>query len=394
MSRSIEAQLAELKSRSLLRKLRTVDSPQQPVIESGGRTLVNFSSNDYLGLANEPALREAAKKAADEFGTGAGASRLICGTLLPHVLLEQKLAEFKRTRAALAFSSGYATALGTISGLAGKNDVIILDKLAHASLIDGARLSGATVRVFPHNHLGRLESHLKWARENMPDARVLVVTESVFSMDGDRAPLADIVEIKSRHGALLLLDEAHAVGVIGDHGRGLADRMGVAENVDIQMGTLSKALGVCGGYICASQGIVDLLINRARSFVYSTAPSPMVAAAAAAAVDFLMSDAGEERRQKLRANLDLLAEKMPGEFLKSTGMQSAIVPVIVGAEETALAASQWLGESGFFVPAIRFPTVAKGTARLRVTVCANHTPEQISSLCDALGSLRDNLHAS
>jgi 8-amino-7-oxononanoate synthase len=393
MSRSIEAQLAELKSRSLLRRLRTVDSPQQAVIESGGRTLVNFSSNDYLGLANEPALREAARKAADEFGTGAGASRLICGTLQPHVLLEQKLAEFKRTRAALTFSSGYAAALGTISGLVGKNDVIILDKLAHASLIDGARLSGATVRVFPHNHLGRLESHLKWARENMPDARVLVVTESVFSMDGDRAPLPDIVEIKSRHGALLLLDEAHAVGVIGNHGRGLADRMGVAEHVDIQMGTLSKALGVSGGYICASQGIVDLLINRARSFVYSTAPSPMVAAAAAAAVDFLMSDAGEERRQKLRANLDLLAEKMPGEFLKSTGLQSAIVPVIIGAEETALAASQWLGECGFFVPAIRFPTVAKGTARLRVTLCANHTPEQISSLCDALGSLRDNLHA-
>jgi 8-amino-7-oxononanoate synthase len=394
MSRSIEAQLAELKSRSLLRKLRTVDSPQQPLIESGGRTLLNFSSNDYLGLANEPALREAAKKALDEFGTGAGASRLICGTQPPHVLLEQKLAVFKRTRAALTFSSGYATALGTISGLVGKNDVIILDKLAHASLIDGSRLSGATVRVFPHNHMGRLESHLKWARDNVPDARVLVVTESVFSMDGDRAPLADIVEIKKRHDALLLLDEAHAVGVIGDHGRGLADRMGVAGHVDIQMGTLSKALGVSGGYICASQGIVDLLINRARSFVYSTAPSPMVAAAAAAAVDFLMSDAGEVRRQKLRGNLNLLAEKLPGEFLKSKSLQSAIVPIIIGPEETALAASQWLGESGFFVPAIRFPTVAKGTARLRVTVCANHTPEQIASLCDALGSLRDNLRTA
>ena len=249
------------------------------------------------------------------------------------------------------------------------------------------------MRVFPHNHMGKLESHLKWARDNVPDARVLVATESVFSMDGDRAPLRDIVEIKSRFGALLLVDEAHAVGVIGDNGRGLADKLGVAEQVDIQMGTLSKALGVSGGYICASQGIVDLLINRARSFIYSTAPSPVMAAAGAAAVDFLMSPAGEERRQKLRSNIGVLAEKMPGEFLKNGAPQSAIVPVIIGSEETALAAAQWLGESGFFVSAIRYPTVAKGAARLRVTLSAAHTPEQIASLCDALGGLRDNLRA-
>lgn len=391
MPRSIEAQLGELKSRSLLRHLRPVDSPQQAVIESGGRSLINFSSNDYLGLATEPVLREAAKKAADEFGVGAGASRLICGSLPPHALLEKKLAEFKRTRAALAFSSGYATAVGTITALLGKNDVIVLDKLCHASLIDGARLCGATVRVFPHNHMGRLESHMQWAREHAPEARVLIVTESVFSMDGDRAPLADIVEIKARYGALLLVDEAHAVGVIGAHGRGLADRLGVAEQVDIQMGTLSKALGVCGGYICANQGIVDLLINKARSFIYSTAPSPIVAAAAAAAVDFLMSDAGEQRRQKLRANLNQLAGELPGEFLGNTSPQSAIVPFIIGPEETALAAAQWLFESGFFVPAIRYPTVAKGAARLRVTLSASHTPEQISRLCKALSGLRENM---
>src|ERR1700677_2122868 len=252
MQRSIEAQLADLKSRSLLRRLRPIDSPQQTVVQSGGRQLINFSSNDYLGLASEPALREAAKKAIDEFGVGAGASRLICGTLPPHVLLEQKLAEFKRTRAAIAFSSGYAAALGTIGALAGKNDVVILDKLCHASLIDGARLSGATVRVFPHNHLGKLESHTKWAKEQQPDSRILIVTESVFSMDGDCAPLADILEIKTRYGALLLLDEAHAVGVLGEHGRGLAESLGIAGRVDIQMGTLSKAIGVRGGYILAA----------------------------------------------------------------------------------------------------------------------------------------------
>jgi 8-amino-7-oxononanoate synthase len=394
MSRSIEAQLAELKSRSLLRRLRPIDTPQQAVIRSGGRELVNFSSNDYLGLANEPVVCEAAKKAIDEFGVGSGASRLISGTQPPHSLLEQKLAEFKRTRAAIAFSSGYAAALGTLGALAGKNDAIILDKLSHASLIDGARLCGATVRVFPHNHMGKLESHAKWAKEQLPDARILIVTESVFSMDGDRAPLADIVEIKNRYGAMLLVDEAHAIGVIGENGRGLADRLGVADQVEIQMGTLSKALGASGGYICASQGIVDLITNRARSLIYSTAPPPAIAAAATAAIEFLMSAAGVERIKKLRDNLSQIAVELPGAFLRGASPQSAIVPVIIGGEETAMAASQWLYESGFFVPAVRYPTVAKGSARLRVTVSATHTPAQITSLCTALSGLRENLKSS
>ncbi len=361
------------------------------MIQSGGRELVNFSSNDYLGLATEPALREAAKNAVDEFGVGSGASRLICGTLPPHVLLEKTLAEFKRTRAALAFSSGYATAVGTITALVGKNDIVILDKLCHASLIDGAKLSGATARIFPHNHMGKLESHAKWAREQGGDARILIVTESVFSMDGDRAPLSDIVEIKTRYGALLMLDEAHAVGVIGDHGRGLADRLGVADQVDVQMGTLSKALGGSGGYICANQGVIDLLVNKARSFVYSTAPVPAVAAAAAAAVDFLASDEGPKRIKKLRDNLSQFAEELPGEFVKGAAPQSAIIPIIIGSEDTALGAAQWLQESGFFVSAIRYPTVAKGAARLRITLSADHTREQISSLCKALATLRENL---
>ena len=269
--------------------------------------------------------------------------------------------------------------------------MVILDKLCHASLIDGARLSGATVRVFPHNHVGKLESHAKWAQEQQPDSRILVVTESVFSMDGDRAPLADILEIKARYGALLLLDEAHAVGVIGDHGRGLADKLGVADKVDLQMGTLSKALGVSGGYVCASQATVDLLVNKARSFIYSTAPPPPIAAAAAAAVDFVMSDAGGQRIQKLRANLEQFARELPGQFSGGSKPQSAIIPIMIGAEETALAASQWLYESGFFVPAIRYPTVAKGSARLRVTLSAAHTPEQISSLCKALAGLKENI---
>ena len=247
------------------------------------------------------------------------------------------------------------------------------------------------MRVFPHNHLGKLESHLQWAGEEQPDARVVIATESVFSMDGDRAPLAEIVEIKSRYGAMLFLDEAHAVGVIGEHGRGLADELGLTAHVDVQMGTLSKALGVSGGYICGSRLLIDLLINRARSFIFSTAPPPACAAAAAAAIEFLASDEGEERRKKLWCNLRQFRAAAPEELLKNPLLQSAIIPIIIGAEDTALAASQWLAEKGFFIPAIRYPTVARGSARLRVTISASHSPEQIGMLCDALGELSRRL---
>lgn len=382
-----EAELAALREHSLLRKLREFDSPQQPDLELAGRKLVNFSSNDYLGLATEPALRDAARQAIDHYGVGSGASRLICGTLSPHLRLEEKIADWKRTEAALSFGSGYAAAVGTLSALVRREDVIILDKLCHASLIDGAKLSGAVIRVFPHNHLGKLESHLQWARQNYPDGRVVVVTESVFSMDGDWCPLEEIVEIKERYGAMLFLDEAHAVGLIGEFGRGLADKLGVADKVDIHMGTLSKALGGVGGYVCGSRGLVDLLVNRARSFVYSTGPAPSSAAAAMAAIQFLMSPAGERRRQQLRANLAAFAELMPELYPPGRKVQSAIFPIIVGSAERAVMASRMLAEKGFFVPAIRYPTVAKGSARLRVTISARHTRDQIAALCMVLRPL-------
>ena len=387
MPQTIASELAELRARSLLRALREMASPQQPAVELAGKKLINFSSNDYLGLATEPALREAAKAAIDQYGVGSGASRLVCGTLSPHVRLEEKLAEFKRTEAALVFSSGYATALGTLGALCRKDDVIILDKLAHASLIDGARLSGAHVRVFPHNHMGKLESHLQWAGEHFPEARVVVVTESVFSMDGDWALLAEIVELKRRYGALLLLDEAHAVGVIGAHGRGLAEQLGLAASVDIHMGTLSKALGVSGGYVCGGRRLIELLVNRARSFIYSTAPSPAVAAAGCAAVEWMLSAAGEKRRQVLRQNLAQFAAEMPPLFSGERKVQSAIVPVIVGKAEAALEAAQLLADKGFLVPAIRYPTVARDAARLRVTLSARHKPGQISGLCAVLRNI-------
>src|SRR5438094_3285117 len=301
-------ELDALHARSLDRHLREITGAQGSEIEIAGRRFINFSSNDYLGLANDPRLREAATAAIAEFGFGAGASRLISGTQSSHLRLERALTKWKGTEAALCFSSGYSAALGTIPALVAKNDVVLLDKLCHASLIDGAKLSGAVLRVFPHNHLGKLENHLEWARRKHPGRRILIVTESVFSMDGDRAPLRELVELKKRFGALLMLDEAHAVGVIGPNGRGLAAEEDVNADVEVQMGTLSKALGASGAYICGSRTLVEWLINRARSFIYSTASPPAIAAAALDAVDFLSSAEGEERRLLLWDRIILMRE--------------------------------------------------------------------------------------
>lgn len=384
--REIEAELETLREQALLRRLREITSREGAAIEYAGRPLIDFSSNDYLGLSGAAFLREAAKAAIDEWGVGSGASRLVSGTRSPHFRLEETLAAFKGTEAALTFSTGYAAAVGTVSALVRRGDVLILDKLVHASMVDGARLSGAVIRVFPHNNLDKLEGHLQWARREHPSARVVILTESVFSMDGDRAPLAEIVELKDRYGAMLMLDEAHAVGVIGADGRGLADKLGVASRVEIQMGTLSKALGGSGGYICGSRALIDLLVNRARAFVYSTAPAPAVAATASAAIDFLKTAEGEARRRQLWENLKTLAEGLP-HGLTPECLQSAIVPIILGDEGEALGASKVLYEGGFFVPAIRYPTVARGAARLRVTLSALHTAEEIGRFTKALRAL-------
>ncbi|MBA2432618.1 MAG: 8-amino-7-oxononanoate synthase [Chthoniobacterales bacterium] len=391
MSELFHEQLQALRAQSLHRKLREIGTAQGPEVEIVGQQLVNFSSNDYLGLANDPLLREAATAAVAEFGVGAGASRLISGTQSPHVRLEMALAQWKGAAAALCFSSGYAAAVGTLPALAGKQDVILLDKLCHASLIDGAKLSGATLRVFPHNHLGKLESHLEWARRERPEARVVIVTESVFSMDGDRAPLRELVGLKRRFKALLLLDEAHAVGVIGTHGRGLAAEENLTQHIEVQMGTLSKALGVSGGYICGSRTLIEWLVNRARSFIFSTAPPPALAAAATAALEFLGSPAGEERRLKLWRRIETLRKALqlppplPG---STTPGGSAIHPLMVGDEQEAIDLSRALQTEGFLVPAIRYPTVAKGAARLRITVTAANAEPQILALAEAVNRLR------
>ncbi len=388
-----EEQLEALRVRSLDRHLREICSAQGAEIETGGRRLVNFSSNNYLSLANDPRLREAALAAIGEFGVGGGASRLISGTQSPHLRLEGALAKWKGTEAALCFSSGYAAALGTIPALVTKGDVILLDKLCHASLIDGAKLSGAILRVFPHNDLGKLEGHLQWSHGEHAGKRILIVTESVFSMDGDRAPLRELIELKKRFGGLLLLDEAHAVGVIGPNGRGLAAAENLNKHVDVQMGTLSKALGTSGGYICSSRNLIDWLINRARSFIYSTAPPPAIVAAALAAVDFLASPEGEERRLLLWKRIRLMQEFLPRSELNKTSSDaySAIFPWIVGDEQAALDLASALQSEGFLVPAIRYPTVAKGSARLRITVTAAHQDDQIRALCEAIKRLSAKL---
>ncbi|MFZ4681489.1 MAG: 8-amino-7-oxononanoate synthase [Terrimicrobiaceae bacterium] len=371
--------LGRIEAGGLLRSLRVIDSAQGAKVVCEGRRLLNFSSNDYLGLAAHPRLIEAARQAVAEAGAGAGASRLISGTHRYHEQLEEELARFKNTASALTFSSGYAAALGVIPALAANGDVVILDKLCHACLIDAARLSGAVLRVFPHNHLGKLESHLRWAREKHPQARILVVVESVYSMDGDLAPLHEIVELKDRFGAWLFVDEAHALGVLGHHGRGLADEHDVPDRVEVQMGTLGKALGAGGAYVCGSAALRDYLINSARSFIFSTAPPPGVAAAACAAVSLLASAEGADLVQRLSGLRETLTD-----LVGCAPSPSAIVPVLIGNEGRAMEVSRRLWDAGFFVPAIRYPTVAKGAARLRITVTAGHTEQDLRSLASTL----------
>ncbi|HET7623930.1 MAG TPA: pyridoxal phosphate-dependent aminotransferase family protein [Verrucomicrobiae bacterium] len=389
----LNRRLDALRAQGLRRELRRVDSAQSPRIEIGGKPLLNFSSNDYLGLANHPALKEAAIRAIEKFGAGAGASRLISGSLAPHHDLEETLARFKDAEAALTFSTGYATALGTICALLGKDDVIILDKLVHASIVDAARLSGAKLRVFAHNDLDDLEQKLKWANArqlektgpNEIQPRILIVTESVFSMDGDLSPLREIIALKEKYDAWLMVDEAHATGLYGTHRRGLAEQLGVSNRIEIQMGTLGKALGASGGYIAGSRALVDYLINRARSFIFSTAPVPAAAAAANAAIQLVESGEGENRRNTLweRAKFFQSLRRSPDIF------QSAIVPIILGEESRATAAADFLRAENIFVPAIRYPTVARGAARLRVALTTSHSAEEISRLAQSLEKIEN-----
>jgi 8-amino-7-oxononanoate synthase len=378
----LSQRLKAIRADGLHRELREVDSPQGTHVVVGGKRLLNFSSNDYLGLANHPSVKNAASEAVQKYGAGSGSARLICGSLKVHHDLETALAQFKGTEAALTFSSGYATAVGTICALLEKDDVIVIDKLVHACLVDGAKLSGAKLRVFAHNDINGLEDILKWAREKNA-ARILIVTESVFSMDGDLAPLREIVELKERYGAWLMLDEAHATGLFGANRCGLAEAFELAQRIEIQMGTLGKALGSAGGYICGSRALIELLINCARTFLFSTAPVPAATAAARAAIEVVRSQEGEELRTRLWARVDQLKNGLIGGSWKLPVVQSPIIPLMIGDEQRAMETAAQLRTNGILIPAVRYPTVARGQARLRLTVSAAHTPEDIQEFLHA-----------
>lgn len=398
----LEQRLHALRAQGLLRELRRVESAAGPVVTLANETLLNFASNDYLGLANDPVLKEAARDAIERYGSGAGASRLLCGSLAVHHELDDALAAFKGTEAALSFSSGYATALGTLPALVGPGDVVAIDKLAHACVVDAARSSGARLRVFAHNDVNDLERILKWADQSDPrnrDAslpvpptaraprRTLIVTESLFSMDGDVAPLREIVELKDRFGAWLMVDEAHATGLYGPRRRGLIEALGLEGRVEVQMGTLGKALGAAGGFISGSRTLIHYLVNRARSFVYSTAPAPATAAAARAAVEWLGTQAGAARVATLWDRVAQVGTTLNAAGRAVPGATGAIRPLLVGAEDAAVQMAIALRERGVFLPAIRYPTVPRGAARLRLTVTAAHTPAQFDRLAAALAAV-------
>lgn len=391
----LDAELDRLTRADLRRHLRRIDSPQGTRIKLEGRELVNFASNDYLGLCNHPEVKRAAAEAVERWGVGSGASRLVSGNLAPVAELESALAEFKRTEAALVFSSGYTAMLGTVCALAGARDVILLDRLAHACMVDAARLSGAAFRVFRHNDPEDLKSKLEWATAYArgQDGKVFILTESVFSMDGDLAPLREIVALKDKYRAILILDEAHATGVLGPQGRGLAHALGLEAAVDVQMGTLSKALGCVGGFICGSRKLIELLVNSARPFIFTTGIPPAIAAAARRALQIAAGPEGDLRRDRLRAVLDRLGEMLHGR----RGLPSAIVPVVLGGEARAVDVARQLLEAGFYVPAIRYPAVRRGAARLRISCTAGHTPadaERLALALRALGVVPTSDHAS
>jgi 8-amino-7-oxononanoate synthase len=378
----ITEELAALETHDLRRRLRTHRGPQAAQLEIDGRALVNFGSNDYLGLAADRRLAEAVALATRQDGWGSGASPLVVGHGQRHQRLEERLAEFEGTEAALLFTSGYAANVGAVTALVGRGDAVYSDALNHASLVDGCRLSRAAVHVYRHNDDGHLETLLG---ESRGFRRSLIVTDSVFSMDGDLAPLAKLAELAERFHAMLLVDEAHATGVFGAHGRGLAESLGVEERIDVRVGTLSKALGCAGGFVSGSRALVDWLVNKARPYVFSTAAPQAICAAALAALDIVRDE--PERRKTLLARAMKLRAALVGQGWQTGTTASQIIPIVVGEPARALAISAALSERGYFVPAIRPPSVPAGQARLRIGLSYGHSDEQLDGLIRAMGQL-------
>jgi len=380
----IQKELAELKQQGLYRKLRHIAGQQGPTLVVDGREVLNFSSNNYLGLADHPALREAAKEAIDRYGCGSGASRLISGNMTLHEELEAKIAALKGTEAALVFNSGYQANIGILSSLVGEGDMILSDSLNHASIIDGCRLSRAKIVVYPHCDVAQLEDAL---RKSPAAARKLIVTETLFSMDGDEAPVAEIVNLAERYGAMVMVDEAHATGVFGPNGAGVAAKLGLADRVLVQMGTLGKALGAFGAYVAGPRELRELLINRCRSFIFTTSLPPAVMAMAIAAIDLCYKE--PQRRLALWHNCRALRDGLKRLGFSLGESQNQIQPLIIGDAQRCMAFSEGLLRKAVFAQGIRPPTVPPGTSRLRITLMATHTHEHLHHALKAFEEVKN-----
>lgn len=381
---ALAAELAALEGAGLRRSLRAVARRRGAEVEIDGRAAVDFSSNDYLGLAADPRLAEAAARTLRDAGTGAGAARLISGNHPLHEALEAELAAFKRAEAALLFPSGYAANTGALPALVGRGDAVYSDALNHASLIDGCRLSRAEARVFPHRDLDALDDLLRADAGRF--RRRLVVVDAVFSMDGDLFPLDRLVEVARRHGAWTYADDAHGTGVLGEDGRGAAERWGVEGEIDVRMGTLGKALGTAGAFVAGSRTLADFLLNRARPFVFTTGTPPALAAATLEALRLVGAEPW--RRERLRASARRLRDSLRALGRPAEGEADGhIVPVVIGGAEETMRAGAALRARGFLVGAVRPPTVPSGTSRLRITLSAAHTEAQVDGLVAALGEV-------
>jgi len=376
------ARLDDLARRSLLRRLRTLDSASGAEVDLDGRRILLFSSNNYLDLAAHPRVTEAAIAAIRQYGVGAGASRLVSGSLRPHRELEERLAAFKRVEATLVFSSGYQANLGLIPTLAEDRDILYADRLCHASLIDACRLSNVPLRVYRHRdhaHLARL------LQQGRSPRSALIITDGVFSMDGDLAPLPELCQAAEQAGATVIVDDAHGTGVMGPDGRGTVEHYGLEGRALVQMGTLSKALGGMGGFVAGSRDVIEYLVNRARPFIYSTALPPAMAAAAVAALDVI--EAEPERRARLWHLRDRLHEGVRRIGFDTRDSRSPIIPLLVGDADLALSLSNDLLAQGVYAPAIRPPTVPVGASRVRMSVTAGHSPAQIDQVLEALSMI-------
>jgi glycine C-acetyltransferase len=378
----LTTELTSLKSQGLYRHLRILEDEQKPTTTFDHRQVVNLSSNNYLGLTTHPRLRERALDAIRQFGVGTGSVRTIAGTMAIHMELERRLAEFKKTEAAVVFQSGFTANAGTVSAVLGKDDVVVSDALNHASIIDGCRLSRAAIKVFPHKDVDAARKALQSLPANQ---RTLLITDGVFSMDGDLGPLPDLCALAEEYGAVMMVDDAHASGVFGRNGRGTIDHYGVHGRVDIQVGTLSKAIGVLGGYVAGSRTLIEFLYHRARPFLFSTSHPPAVAAACIAAIDVLVEE--PQIIDRLWDNTRFFKAGLARLGFNTGLSEGPITPVIVGDGALAMKLSDRLFEVGVFAQGIASPTVAVGAARVRTIVTATHTRDELRFALDAFGAI-------